>query len=164
MKKKLFYEIMVFQILRKKYVSSELNKQGLFFGQHHILEYIKKHPGCNQCDLSTYLKVTPASIAVSTKRLEKSGFIKKEVDEENLRQKCLFLTDKGLKSCLDMENFFIEIDNTALIDISKEEEEILEKLLGKMIYNYAGTSVENIDINSIITSIESKEEESEEVN
>ena len=165
MKKKLFYEIMIFQILRKKYISAELTKQGLFFGQHHILEFIERNPGCNQCDLSTYLKVTPASIAISTKRLEKAGFIEKRIDEDNLRQKCLYLTYKGFEACKNMKNFFNNLDQSALVDITEDEIDLLEKLMDKMIFNYAGAHVEDIDINSLITSMNNKEEENnEEVN
>lgn len=164
MKKKLFYEIMVFQILRKKFISNELTKQGLYFGQHHILQYIKNNPGCKQTDLSTYLKVTPASIAVSTKRLEKAGFIEKQVDQENLRQNCLYLTSKGLDACDNMKRFFNELDNNALKDISVEDYELLEKLLDKMIYNYVGTSVDEIDLNSLLEQKCKEEEEHEKVN
>ncbi len=164
MRKKLFYEIMVFQILRKKFISNELTKQGLYFGQHHILEYIKQNPGCKQTDLSLYLKVTPASIAVSTKRLEKAGFIEKQVDQENLRQNCLYLTTKGIDACENMNRFFENLDNEALIDITEDEYQVLEKLLDKMIYNYVGTSVDEIDLNSLIEHKCKEEEEHEKVN
>ena len=128
------------------------------------LQYIKNNPGCKQTDLSTYLKVTPASIAVSTKRLEKAGFIEKQVDQENLRQNCLYLTSKGLDACDNMKRFFNELDNNALKDISVEDYELLEKLLDKMIYNYVGTSVDEIDLNSLLEQKCKEEEEHEKVN
>ena len=155
---------MVFQILRKKFISNELTKQGLYFGQHHILEYINHNPGCKQTDLSTYLKVTPASIAVSTKRLEKAGFIEKQVDQENLRQNCLFLTEQGKLACDNMNRFFKELDNNALKDISVEEYQLLENLLDKMIYNYVGTTVDEIDLSSLLEHKCKEEEEHEKVN
>ena len=150
MKKKMFYEIMVFQALRKKFINNELKKQGLYYGQHHTLIYIKNNPNCSQADLAKYLKVTPASIAVSTKRLEKNGFVKKEPCEDNLRQNILTLTDKGYQVLKEFDEFFINLDAKALNNITEEEYHILEKLLDKMIYNYAGTSVDNIDICSLL--------------
>ncbi len=39
--------------------------------------------------------MSPASIALSTKRMEKAGFIIKEIFPDNLRCKRLSLTDKG---------------------------------------------------------------------
>ena len=163
MRKKLFYEIMVFQILRKKFIRNEITKQGLYYGQHHILEFINHNPGCKQTDLSYYLKVTPASIAVSTKRLEKAGFIEKQVDQDNLRQNSLFLTDKGKEACENMERFFMNLDSDALKDIT-EEYLLLERLLDKMIYNYVGTSVDEIDLNSLLEQKSKEEEEHEKVN
>jgi len=164
MRKKLFYEIMVFQILRKKFIRNEITKQGLYYGQHHILEFINHNPGCKQTDLSYYLKVTPASIAVSTKRLEKAGFIEKQVDQDNLRQNSLFLTDKGKEACENMERFFMNLDSDALKDITEEEYLLLERLLDKMIYNYVGTSVDEIDLNSLLEQKCKEEEEHEKVN
>ena len=150
MKKKIFYEIMVFQILRKKYINSQLKKQGLYFGQHLILIYIKNHPKCSQKDLADYLKVTPASIAISTKRLEKNGFVIKEPCEENLRQNTLNLTEKGIHALKELDNFFYNLDMKALINITDEEYDLIEKTLDKMIFNYTGTSVDNIDIRSLL--------------
>ena len=164
MRRKLFYEIMVFQILRKKFIRNEITKQGLYYGQHHILEFINHNPGCKQTDLSYYLKVTPASIAVSTKRLEKAGFIEKQVDQDNLRQNSLFLTDKGKEACENMERFFMNLDSDALKDITEEEYLLLERLLDKMIYNYVGTSVDEIDLNSLLEQKYKEEEEHEKVN
>lgn len=160
MKKKLFYEIMVFQILRRKYINSQLKNQGLYFGQHLILAYIKKHPKCSQKDLADYLKVTPASIAVSTKRLEKNGFVIKDVCEDNLRQNNLELTQKGIDAIKELDCFFKDLDLKALTGISDEEYNLIEQTLDKMIVNYAGTSVDNIDIRSLLA--ENREDDEDE--
>ena len=50
----------------------------------------------------------------------------------------------------EFDEFFINLDAKALNNITEEEYHILEKLLDKMIYNYAGTSVDNIDICSLL--------------
>ena len=76
----------------------------------------------------------------------------------------MYLTSKGLDACDNMERFFNELDNNALKDISVEDYELLEKLLDKMIYNYVGTSVDEIDLNSLLEQKCKEEEEHEKVN
>lgn len=149
MKKLLFYELMVLQLLRKKQISNELTKQDLYFGQHRMLSYIKNNNGCSQSDLANYLKITPASVATSTKRLEKSGFIEKVVDENNLRQNKLYLTDKGLKVWEDIGSFFDSLDEQTLTDISNEDIEKLTEILSKMIYNVTGKSIKEIELHTL---------------
>ena len=54
-------------------------EHGLYFGQMPVLDFIAANPGCTQVQVADHLRVSPASIALSTKRLQKtcaaSGFI-----------------------------------------------------------------------------------------
>lgn len=82
-------------LVMKLYSSEELDSLGVHFSQTPILGYISQHPRCTQIEIAEALSVSPASIALSTKRMEKSGFIIKEIMPDNLRCKRLSLTDKG---------------------------------------------------------------------
>ena len=67
-------------------------EHGLYFGQMPVLDFIAANPGCTQVQVADHLRVSPASIALSTKRLQKAGYLTKEVDAENLR--CGFISQK----------------------------------------------------------------------
>lgn len=82
-------------LVLKLYPRKALSQFGIYFGQMPILDYIHDHEDCTQIEIAEASRVSPASIALSTKRLEKSGFITKRTDESNLRCKRLALTPKG---------------------------------------------------------------------
>ncbi len=48
-------------------------EHGLYFGQMPVLDFIAANPGCTQVQVADHLRVSPASIALSTKRLQKGG-------------------------------------------------------------------------------------------
>ena len=57
-------------------------ESGLFLGQLPMLEYIWLHDGCTQVEVAQALDVSAASVAVSTKRLQKAGLLVKKTDEK----------------------------------------------------------------------------------
>ena len=67
-----------------------MEETGVHFRQMPILTFVLLHPGCTQQELSLAMRLSPSSIALSTKRLEKGGFLRKKTDEENLRCKRLY--------------------------------------------------------------------------
>ena len=91
---------------RNAVLKAVLTGSGVYAGQPPILRYIREHPGCTQAEIAETLEVTPASIAASTKRMQNSGLIFKQVDSGNMRANKLFLTPKGaeLEAAL-RENF-----------------------------------------------------------
>ena len=72
-------------LLRRMFSQQLTNNTTLHFGQVPVLLYIREHDRCTQVDLAEALHVTPASIATSTKRLQKAGYLTKTVNENNLR-------------------------------------------------------------------------------
>ncbi len=68
---------------------------GLWRGQMPILDYVLANEGCTQAALATALGLTPATVAVSTKRLMRAGLLCKEPDPANLRRNRLSITPLG---------------------------------------------------------------------
>ena len=66
-----------------------------------VLRYVMENDGCKQVDLANFLRVTPASVALSTKRMQKAGYLEKEVDEYNLRRNKLHVTPQGRQLAAD---------------------------------------------------------------
>ena len=76
-----------FQILKRSTLFSLFEDNKLHIRQLPVLEYIIKNDGCSQNELAEFLCVSPASIAVSTKRMQKAGYLEKKEDENDLREK-----------------------------------------------------------------------------
>ena len=83
------------------------------------MNYISENDGCTQADIAERLQVTAACVATSTKRLQKSGFITKTIDEDNLRCKRLSLTPLGKKALDECHAPFDEYDNYIFRNIKK---------------------------------------------
>ena len=84
--KKLAWKLDNLFLLRRTLLTKTMLNTGLYFGQLPVLMYISNHEGCTQKEIADWMKVSPASIALSTKRLQKAGLIEKSVDKDNLRR------------------------------------------------------------------------------
>lgn len=110
-----------------------------------VLEHIRRNPGCMQIDISKKLKITPAAVTQSTKKLESAGLIRKEMDEENLRIKHMYITDSGVEMLNYGTQIFDKIDLEMSEGMTDEEITQLAFLLDKVIHNLEESNFENID-------------------
>lgn len=122
-------------IIRRVLRRRETMNFPLYPGQLFILEYVKAHNGCPQAEVAQNLMITPASVALSTKRMEKSGLLKKRPDNNNLRYKRLYITRKGEELSLRCRKVFDEIDNVMLEGFSDEEMGIFNSFVDRFIAN-----------------------------
>lgn len=104
----------------------------LYFGQFPILKYVVDHPGCTQKEIADFLRITPASVALSTKRLSRSGFLKKEGDDRNLRCNRLTVTRQGREMIEQCRRVFDQIDERTFAGFSEAEKETLNDFLDRM--------------------------------
>lgn len=125
-------------LLRRVAVNHGAVEGDLYMGQLPILDYIIEHPGCTQKEVADYLQVTPASIALSTKRLQQAGLIQKEVDRENLRRNKLTVTDRGVAAKERFRVLMDSLDQKLFQDFSQEELAALKGLLDRMLNNISG--------------------------
>ncbi len=117
-------------MLRK--VSGELD---LHPGQAPILNFIWKHPGCTQKEVADAMMISPASVAVSTKRMQKAGLLEKQTDEHNLRCNFLQLTPKGLEAVESVEQELRAFEQRTQNGIPESDKEAAERFLDTMIRN-----------------------------
>lgn len=119
-------------LLRVLFMRRISEKSPLHFGQVAIMMSIEEHENCTQADIAEHLNVTPASVAISTKRLQKAGLITKTVDEDNLRCKRLSLTSEGRAAINSHINLFKEYDEHVFSDFSQEEKDQLFSYLSRI--------------------------------
>lgn len=131
------------ELVRQLAHRRETHQYGLYFGQMPILNYISSHAGCTQIEIAEFLQVSPASIALSTKRLQKAGYLVKEVDAENLRCKRLYLSEEGARVRELCHEKMDQMDLQAFQGFSEEELCTLAELLDRVTINLTGEK-ENI--------------------
>lgn len=94
-KHKLVEKYIMTMKLYRLYLERELSRSGVFRSQHQMLMFISRFPNASQKDIANHQHVSTATIAVSLKKLEKGGYIKRVVDEEDNRFNQICITEKG---------------------------------------------------------------------
>ena len=144
--KRIVARMRVLDGLHKKEIKARFDKYGLYPGQPYMLRIVYENPGMTQVELAEKLRITPASVAVSTKRLEKQGFIEKKDDEYNLRINKLLLTDLGNKTVVNIQEEFDAIDRKLFTNVNEEEMDLLCSLYNKLIINLSGLEKDNYEL------------------
>jgi len=94
---------------------------GLHPGQPPLLRVISEMGACTQKEIANKLDCSAASIAVSLKRLENSGYIKKEASKTDLRYNTITLTENGKRVVGIIESNIDKLDEITYADFSGEE-------------------------------------------
>lgn len=104
-------------------------------GQLHLLEFVNRHEGCTQTKVAEHLMITPASVAVSTKRMEKSGLVEKRIEQDNLRCKRLYITNKGKELSERCRKTFDEFDMVMFSGFTEKDLDLLKNYLNRLLGN-----------------------------
>lgn len=75
-----------------------LDDLGLTYPQYLALSLLWEQDGQTVGQLATQLDLVPSTMTPLLKRLEASGFVRRERDAKNERQVIIFLTDHGARS------------------------------------------------------------------
>lgn len=108
---------------------------GMFNGHPHMLFHLRRHPGITPKELAERMEISPASVAVSVRRMESAGLVRREGDEKDGRVTHLYLTSAGEEmdtACAHGRDFMID---TLYEGLSEEELATLYTLLSKMTAN-----------------------------
>ena len=112
-------------LLRKLFVKRISETSPLHFSQVAIMKTIEQNENCTQATIAEQLSVTPAAVAISTKRLQKAGLITKTVDSDNLRCKRLALTEAGRAAIERHIGQFREYDALIFDEFTEDEKKQL---------------------------------------
>ncbi len=110
-----------------------LQKYGLYEGQPAFLFQIRDMGNPSQNELAQALRVSKASAGVSLRRLEKSGFVKREQDKADSRCNRISLTKKGQEFARWCEMDVDMIANNMLEDFDGDERELAFRVLTRML-------------------------------
>lgn len=119
-------------ISERHIVDRLLEEKGIYFGQPPILCYLSENPNATQKEIADSLNISPASVAVSVKRMEKTGIISRETDKDDARRNNLSLTEKGRELEKYARQTFSGVDNAKIADLSEEEISFMLSVIKKM--------------------------------
>lgn len=116
-------------------MEKQLSSTGVYRSQHKILMQISEFPNLSQKELADMSEVSTATIAVSLKKLEKGGYIKRLVDERDNRYNQLCITQKGRQVIEKSHQIFREVDKAMFAGFSEDEYKELENILDRIYEN-----------------------------
>ena len=121
------------QLLHHSARRREMSEIGLWRGQMPILDFVIAHDGCTQARLAQELGLSPASVAISTKRMMHAGLLTKRADDANLRCNKLSVTAAGREKAQKGREL-AERHNAAVFSaLTEDEQETLCTLLDRLI-------------------------------
>ena len=119
----------------KRSIDKRVEGTGVYRSQHRLLMILGKHPECSQTELAEILDISPAAVAVSLKKLEKAGFIRRQCKENDNRVNHVDITENGRKAIDVSIHYFMEMENAIFLGFSEDEMEQLECFFRRIIEN-----------------------------
>lgn len=128
------------KITQRKYhiIEIRLAKYNLVNGQAELLLLIKDNDGMTQNELANFLGIKDSSMSVRLNKLEKNGYIVREVDSENLKKKRIYITSAGKTASIQCRKILREIEEQLWSGFTKKDIRQLEKYFDKMQKNICG--------------------------
>lgn len=124
-------------------IEKMLSRKGLgSVGQPMLLCILAKQPGGtveSQKELAGKLRVSPATVTVSLKTMERDGYVKKLVRPEDLRRKPISITEKGREAVKIIDQVFETLDHGMYRDFSPAELQMISALYRRIIGNLDAT-------------------------
>ena len=116
----------------RRFIEKRVSQTGVYRSQHRMLMILGKNQECSQVELSEQMNISPAAVAVTLKKLENGGYVKREYSKGDNRIKRLSVTEKGKAVIHQSIAIFQEVEKDIFEGFSEEELENFSKYLDKM--------------------------------
>lgn len=121
--------------LHRLVLERQLNRTGVYRSQHQLLMYIADNPNASQKEIAQLNHVSPATVAVSLKKLENGGYIRRVVDEHDNRYNKICITEKGRAVVENSVRWFQKVERTIFDGFAPEEMAAMQGYLNRMQQN-----------------------------
>ena len=105
----------------RRCLERKVSHTGVYPTQHRILMALGHEPGISQVELAEKFEVSGAAITGSLKKLEKGGYITRDVNREDNRSNQVSVTEKGRLVIEESIEMFHETDQRFFRGFSDEE-------------------------------------------
>ena len=116
-------------------LQAQLAQGGLFRGQPPIMALLRETDGMSQKELAQTLNLSPATITVTLKRMERAGLVKRDMDNSDQRVLRVHLTEEGKRMCAVSDRQSLRVAEELLQGFSTEERTLFENYLRRIAAN-----------------------------
>lgn len=126
------YRIGLLYRLQSSLLERRLEKYGICVGQLPYLKEILDRPGLHQGELSQRAGVCRSATARQLATLERNGFIRREENPKNRRQKLVYPTEKAAEMDVPLGNLLAEYNESLFQGFSNRERTMLLGLMDRL--------------------------------
>lgn len=113
-----------------------MSATGIHGSQHMILMYLTRCTTTpSQKDIAKHFEISAAAVAVSLKKLEAGGYIRRKCSKNDNRFNEIEITEKGKEIVDFSHSLFERIDAETFSGINEEEKQTLVCLLDRVLDN-----------------------------
>ena len=131
------YLSMANHMMVQKKLMEQLKDTGLTLGQPKVLDYLKDHDGASQKEIAAGCLIEAGSLTSILNRMEEKGLIERKMLNGNRRTFHIFMTESGKKNQKLVEETFEKIEETALNNVSEEEQKVFMEIFLRIYMNLA---------------------------
>ena len=134
---KLKYEMEFTRVIRMYYgrMQAQLAEVGIYRGQPPIMGLLYQHDGMSQKEMASALNLSPATMTVTLKRMEKAGLVCREMDEHDQRILRVHLSEQGKQMWLKSADQIRCVTEELLEGFTPEEEWQMREYLFRIARN-----------------------------
>ena len=134
---KLKYEMEFTRVIRMYYgrMQAQLAEVGIYRGQPPIMGLLYQHDGMSQKEMASALNLSPATMTVTLKRMEKAGLVRREMDEHDQRILRVHLSEQGKQMWLKSADQIRCVTEELLEGFTPEEERQMREYLYRIARN-----------------------------
>ena len=131
------YLSMINHMTVQKKLMEQLKDTGLTLGQPKVLDYLKEHDGASQKEIAAGCLIEAGSLTSILNRMEEKDLIERKMLNGNRRTFHIFMTESGKKNQKLVEETFEKIEETALNNVSEEEQKVFMEIFLRIYRNLA---------------------------
>ena len=131
--------------LHRRIIERWADEVGMHCSEHRMLMHISRFDKVpSQRDLAERLKITPAAVTNTLKKLECDGYISrtKRADSTDSRYNEISITERGRNAIAASEKYFNQVDCATINGLSEEEMDTLSNLLQRIEDNLVAAEAE----------------------
>ena len=123
------------QSMQRGSMHKMVSSVGLYMGQPWILRFIRNQGEVTQTQIADALMISPATVANSLKRMNKSGLITRKVDQADTRKNNVVLTAQGESVLSDFEAALRAHEEAMYQGITRKQLDVFKAALEKIKQN-----------------------------
>lgn len=131
------FDVEFAKVIRLYYarMQEKLTQVGLYRGQAPIMGLLSSYDGMSQKEMAHALNLSPATMTVTLKRMEKAGLIEREMDAKDQRILRVHLSEQGKAMCKKGEEQCRIVSEELLNGFTEEEQKQLREFMHRIAHN-----------------------------